>query len=219
MSQPTSPFQQQVPSSRRTVASVVAAMALAALLLLIAVLPAEYGIDPTGVGQRLGLRQMHGATGAAIKLSDTVGGNDDLLTAQPPAVGQPLPLPNPAVHQLEATPAKSETLTITLPPNAETEIKTALTKGKMVLYAWKVDRGQIYVDYHGHDPSWTDKQAFVRYQEVDGSAGANGSLVAPFTGEHGWYWLNTNEFPVVITLTMQGFYERVVNYGITRQGA
>lgn len=217
MSQPISPFQQHAPSGRRLFISVVVAALLAALVLVVAVLPAEYGLDPTGIGQRLGLKQMHAAAGAKVVLSDASG--DDFVQAQPPEVGQPIPLPNPAVHQLQGEAAKSETLTITLPPNGETEIKTALTKNKMVLYSWKVDRGQIYVDYHGHDPAWADKQAFVRYQEVDGSAGANGSLVAPFTGEHGWYWLNPNPFPVVITLTVNGFYERLVNYGITVQGA
>jgi hypothetical protein len=217
MSQASSPFEQQVPSMRRTLISVGIAVLLAALVLVIAVLPAEYGIDPTGIGQRLGLKQMHAVPGKKIELSDVVGGNDQVATVQPPAVGEPLPLPNPAVHQLQAEPAKSETLTITLPVGAETEIKTALTKGKMVLYSWHVDHGQIYVDYHGHNPDWQDPQAFVRYQEVDGSTGANGSLVAPFTGEHGWYWLNTSDSPVVITLTVTGFYDRIVNYGAHQQ--
>lgn len=216
MSESPSPFQQHVPSLQRILVSVGIALLLAAAVLVVAVLPAEFGIDPTGLGQRLGLAHMHKAA-SKIELTDTVGGNDDLTKAQPPEVGQPLPLPNPAVHQLQTEPAKSETLNITLPAYAETEVKTALTKGKMVLYSWRVDHGEIYVDYHGHDPDWEDKQAFVRYQEKDGSAGANGSLVAPFTGEHGWYWLNTQDRPVVITLTVTGFYDKVVNYGVTEK--
>ncbi|MBK8649645.1 MAG: hypothetical protein IPN16_24520 [Gemmatimonadetes bacterium] len=38
--------------------STLAALALAGALLLTVVLPAEYGIDPTGVGRLLGLTQM-----------------------------------------------------------------------------------------------------------------------------------------------------------------
>lgn len=34
------------------------AVVVAAVLLLTAVLPAEYGVDPTGVGRRVGLTQM-----------------------------------------------------------------------------------------------------------------------------------------------------------------
>jgi hypothetical protein len=75
--------------------------------------------------------------------------------------------------------------------------------------------GKVYVDYHAHSPDWENKQAFVRYQEAkDGIAGANGSLVAPFTGEHGWYWVNLEDHVVVITLNVSGFYDKIVNYGI-----
>jgi hypothetical protein len=211
---PLSPYQTNPPSSRRLLLSVLAAIALAVVVLVVAILPAEYGIDPTGIGSKLGLAQMsESSTAATIELKDTLGGNDSITTAKAPEVGEPLPLPNPAVHQVQAEPAKTETLTITLAPEAETEIKAALTTGKMLLYSWKVDTGTVYVDYHGHDPAWEDKQAFVRYEEKDESGGANGSLVAPFTGEHGWYWLNYNEFPVVITLTVSGYYDKLINYG------
>ena len=37
---------------------------------------------------------------------------------------------------------------------------------------------------------------------------------APFTGEHGWYWLNYNDFPVTITLTVTGYFDDVVDYGL-----
>jgi len=41
-----------------------------------------------------------------------------------------------------------------------------------------------------------------------------GSLVAPFGGEHGWYWVNFNEFPVVVSLSVTGYYEDIIDYGI-----
>ena len=58
---------------------------------------------------------------------------------------------------------------------------------------------------------------------VDGSiarenvaaTGAAGLIpVAPFAGEHGWYWLNIHDGPVTITLTVTGFYDDIVDYGI-----
>ena len=215
---PVSPFQSNPPSARSLTLSVFLALVLAGCILLFAVLPAEYGLDPTGIGRVLGLTQMS-QKGASRKITlvDTLGGNGTLGKAQVPATGEPIPLPNPAVRQKQAEPAKSETFTITLPPDGETEIKTVLSNGKMLLYSWKVDHGAIYVDFHGHDPSWADKTAFVRYEEKDGSAGDNGSLVAPFTGEHGWYWLNTNDFPVVVTLNVSGYYDKIVNYGVRVQ--
>ena len=45
-------------SPRRLLRSTMIALAVAALLLITIVLPAEYGIDPTGVGRVLGLTRM-----------------------------------------------------------------------------------------------------------------------------------------------------------------
>ena len=53
----------------------------------------------------------------------------------------------------------------------------------------------------------------MRYEEADGINGRNGSLVAPFKGEHGWYWLNVSEKPVTITLTVTGYHDKLINYG------
>ena len=35
---------------------------------------------------------------------------------------------------------------------------------------------------------------------------ASGTLTAPFSGIHGWYWENTTDQPVTVTLTTAGFY-------------
>jgi hypothetical protein len=57
MTAPT-PAQGDLPSTRTLVRSTVIALAVAAAVLGTVVLPAEYGIDPTGVGRVLGLTQM-----------------------------------------------------------------------------------------------------------------------------------------------------------------
>ena len=48
----------QAPSGKRIAASVVVAVVVAALLLVTVVLPAEYAVDPTGIGRALGLTAM-----------------------------------------------------------------------------------------------------------------------------------------------------------------
>jgi hypothetical protein len=215
MPNPVSPYQTHPPSGSRLLISVAIALVIAACVLLLAVLPAEYGIDPTGIGSRIGLAQMSGKDGAAVVLADNLAGNENIEKVQISDSGKPLPLPNPAVHQARNELPKSETVTIKLPAYGETEVKTALKANQIVLYSWHTDKGKVYVDFHGHSPDWKDKQAFVRYQEErDGIAGANGSLVAPFTGEHGWYWVNLEDYSVVITLNVSGYYDKVVNYGI-----
>ena len=83
----------------------------------------------------------------------------------------------------------------------------------MIMYTWKTDRGAIYSDFHGHNPEFGD-DFFVRYLEHQEGAGQSGSLVAPFDGEHGWYWLNYNDFPVTVSLTVTGYYDDTVDYGV-----
>lgn len=57
MAAPTTPDQPK-PDSRRLLRSTVTAAAIAVVLLITVVLPAEYGIDPTRIGRVLGLTQM-----------------------------------------------------------------------------------------------------------------------------------------------------------------
>jgi hypothetical protein len=74
--------------------------------------------------------------------------------------------------------------------------------------------GEVYTDFHGHE-SGAANDAWVRYEEQQmGGTGGNGSLVAPFSGEHGWYWLNISEQPVDIVLRVEGYYSDLVDYGV-----
>lgn len=56
-STPSSPAQ-ELPSARALLRSTLIALVVAIVLLTTVVLPAEYGMDPTGIGRVLGLTQM-----------------------------------------------------------------------------------------------------------------------------------------------------------------
>jgi len=203
-------------SSLRALRGLAIAVVVAAIALFTLVLPAEYGYDPTGIGRHLGLMAMSDArTSAAASIDDVTGGNDELKAAAGASSMDPLPLPNPAVSQLEAAAPHTETIEVTLGFDEKTEIKAVLGKGKVILYDWSVEGGKVYVDFHGHDPSKGDAY-WVRYEEADGITQRSGSLVAPFAGEHGWYWLNVSDTPVKIRLTVTGYQEKLVNYGLLR---
>jgi len=195
------------------IVSVLIALAVALVLLVTVILPAEYGIDPLGAGRALGLDVMSGQGTRTIEIVDVIGGNEEYRNVEIPDFGQPIPLPNPGVHQAQAGPPGAQTLQITVGPEEETEIKTVLSEGKVILYSWSVDRGDIYSDFHGHEPG-VSSEYWVRYREHQEGTGGDGSLVAPFAGEHGWYWLNYNDFPVVITLNVTGYYDDIIDYGI-----
>ena len=206
---PSSP----APSGKRIALSVVTALVVAAVILVTAVLPAEYGIDPTGIGRALGLTELNAAPTRSFEVKDVLAGNAGVREVEVPDFNDPVPLPNPAVHQSEDRAIETRTMTITLPPDGETEIKTVLRESKVVVYHWETDRGSIYCDLHGHDPE-AGNESFVRYREDQEGSNVTGSLVAPFGGEHGWYWLNYNDFPVTITLTVTGFFDDIKDYGI-----
>jgi hypothetical protein len=211
MSQIASPFQIDPPSRKRLLTSVVAAIIGAAVILVAFVLPAEYGIDPTGLGKALGLSAMHAPT-RTLQVKDVIGGNEKYREVTLPAdPREPVPLPNPAVSQIKPAAPRSEALSVTLEPGQQTEIKAILDAAQVIVYSWQAN-GEVYTDFHGHEPSAGD--AFVRYEEQQSGHEGHGSLVAPFSGEHGWYWLNISEKPVTIKLTFTGYHNDVKNYGL-----
>ncbi len=55
-SQNSSPI--ELPSSKQLVRSTILALLTAVVLLVNVILPAEYAVDPTGIGRLLGLTQM-----------------------------------------------------------------------------------------------------------------------------------------------------------------
>jgi hypothetical protein len=199
---------------KNTLLGLAVAALVAVVALFTVVLPAERGYDPTGIGKALGLMAMseqHKAAAAALE--DVIGGNDKLVAAAGADPEDPLPLPNPAVSQLESAAPKTETMTIKLGWDEKTEIKALLGKNKTIVYSWSVEGGKVYVDFHGHDPSKGDNY-WVRYEEAQESTGRSGSLVAPFAGEHGWYWLNVSDGPVTIKLTVTGYQQKLIDYGL-----
>jgi hypothetical protein len=210
---------------RSTFKWLLGAAAAAIVLLFTVVLPAEYGYDPTRVGGMLGLTQMSGKAPATDGdatldevIEDLISGNDNLTVAAGADPNQPIPLPNPAISQIETAPPRTETLRIRLDFDERTEVKAMMEKAKAIVYSWKVEGGTAYVDFHGHDPARGD-DFWVRYEEAgqeEGITGRSGSLVAPFSGEHGWYWLNTSEGPVTIELTVTGYFTKLVDYGLLK---
>jgi hypothetical protein len=215
---------EQTNDRKRTWKWLIVAAVAAVVLLFTVVLPAEYGYDPTRIGRALGLTAMSEDThegGAAEEslddvIEDLLSANDDITTESAIDPMQPIPLPNPAISQIEDAPPKTETLRFQLKFDGRTEVKAVMAKSKAIVYSWKVEGGTAYVDFHGHDPA-KSKDFWVRYEEAgqeEGITGRSGSLVTPFAGEHGWYWLNTSEEPITIELTVTGYFDKLVQYGL-----
>ena len=103
---------------------------------------------------------------------------------------------------------KSETVTIQLELDSSVEYKALMRQGDSIVYAWQTDGGDAYYDFHAHDDAG-GPDFFTRYGEGEGAA-RSGSIVAAYTGQHGWYWLNISDGPLTITLDVAGFYDEIV---------
>lgn len=170
-----------LPSNRSLVKASLIAVAIAAVLLVTAILPAEYGIDPTGLGGKLGLTALHSAAAKA-----------------PQASGGPL--------QKSATPYRTNTVTVPLAPHQGAEIKAVMEEGQSFVFEWKAEGGPVYFDMHGEPPN-APKDVYTSFWIGEAQASASGTFQAPFKGVHGWYWENKGDQPVTIRLKTSGFYE------------
>jgi len=193
---PTSTQSLDPPSAARLVRATFTAAALAAVLLVTVVLPAEYGLDPTGIGRALGLDRAPapGETGA-----DDAAGGAVAVTGLPGA-GAGVRLKSPA-------PYRSDEMSITLDAGEGAEIKAQMQAGEQMVFSWTSSGGGVDVDMHGEaaDKSGGDQSYWTGEFEESG----HGAFEAPMAGNHGWFWQNLNDTPVTITVKTSGFYRRL----------
>jgi hypothetical protein len=172
------------------------AAAAATAILTLVVLPAEWGIDPTGVGTALGLSRM--AAGAGADEAD--------MPATRPAAPSATSIPPQVKDNIAAKTAwRTDERTLTLPPHSGIEVKAHMAKGDHLIFRW-TSTAPIRMDMHG-EPKGGKAGEFSTYWKQKNLTEAQGSFTAPFEGTHGWYWRNGGDTPVVITLNSAGFYK------------
>lgn len=176
------------PSIKSLIFSCIASLILATIILLIAVLPAEYNIDPTGLGNKLGLTVLAQSSDEAVKAS-VISCPDAAKTT-----GQ----------QTEPN-GWQDSVMITVPAKKGLEYKFHIVKGEKFEFAWKTDGSTLYFDFHG-EPQGNTTGYFKSFKESTQSE-SSGTLIAPFTGVHGWYWQNKTNNPVSIDLKTRGQYK------------
>jgi hypothetical protein len=165
-----------------------AALFVAGVILVIAVLPAEFGVDPTGIGRKLGLMAMSDIQ----KNLEAFEAGRGAATAGGPTV---------APQEREY---KQETVDFKLEPGGSMEYKYRLDKGEALLYSWKAS-GPVNVEFHA-EPDGAPQGYAETYEKTTAQPAASGTLTAPFSGIHGWYWENQTGGEVTVTLSAAGFY-------------
>lgn len=173
------------------------ALAVAAVLLVTIVLPAEYAVDPLGTGRLLGLTEIAAPT---VKVADDLkrNANAALAPVQAGPVGQ------------YAADFKFDVMEITLQPYEYVEYKYRLERGATMLFAWSAG-GTIIHDFHGERAGGASAEGPAEESfDKQNRRQASGSFSAPFAGIHGWYWENPGSAPVTIRLTSSGYYSAAV---------
>lgn len=168
---------QHTVSSKTLVKASVSATIVAAIALVTLILPAEYNIDPTGVGQKLGLTEIALA-------SET--------EAQPTAAGQ------------KGT-AEYQTIEVIVPAGRGVEYKFAMPQYAKMTYEWISDGEPLYFDLHGEPEG--DTTGYFESYTIATNNEVKGSFTAPFAGSHGWYWKNKTDKPIAVQLMVKGEYD------------
>ncbi len=193
----SAPLPYQAPPRALARASIAASAAAAAVLLLF-VLPAEWGIDPTGAGNAMGLTRM----AQTDEMEDEAQAPDASAAAAATLTIAPQIKENIAT----STAWRADEKTVTLAPHSGVEIKAHMVKGDRLVFRWAASGGAVRMDMHG-EPTNGKEGEFSTYWKQKDLTEAQGSFTAPYDGTHGWYWRNGGEVPVTITLKTAGFYK------------
>ena len=169
------------PSKAKLAWATLAALGVAGVVLVSAVLPAEYDIDPLGIGEVLGLRVLSNPGDGTIAV------RPDGITAH-------------------GSSYRTDHRTFEIAPGSFVEYKYRLEEGRSMVYSWSASywvRSEMHSEADG-------SEIVPTFEVEERTLARQGSYVAPFPGIHGWYWLNETDDTVTVTLDASGFFSTSV---------
>ena len=181
---------QTVEARHRILVAAGAALLAAGLILVMFVLPAEYARRSTRHRRaRRPARPWRGGTagGSALQRRGDAGAGGEA----------PIVVPQDRAF-------KQETVEFKVASARGMEYKYRLEKGEALLYSWKTT-APVNFEFHA-EPDGAPRGYAQTYEKADRQSEASGTLNAPFSGIHGWYWENTTDQEITVTLTSAGYY-------------
>jgi hypothetical protein len=157
------------------------AVFIAVITLVVFILPAEYNIDPTGLGEKIGL------TILAKNLSQ-----------KSPVI---------AVNGQNSVEERSDTVEVIVPAGRGVEYKFQLDSQQTMKYKWQTTGEPLFLDLHGEPEG--DTTGYYESYTIANAHEMSGQFTAPFAGIHGWYWKNETKQDITVTLTTSGPYQVV----------
>jgi hypothetical protein len=195
--QPIAPVQLKV--KPKTLALITGGGLIAGTLIVVgAIMPAEYNVDPLGLGKLSGVARLWAPEEKNIDVNAGAGG--------------------PLAREFDV-PLRTDTIEIPLSgflggaKNSELEYKVRMKPGATFIYEWSVAGAErdndFHFDFHGHTtPVKGEEMTVATYKQAYGLK-AEGALTAPFDGIQGWQFSNSGDKPVVVTLKLTGFYDLI----------
>ena len=172
----------ELPNKKTLNRATLIAAAVAASLLVTVVLPAEYGVDRTGVGRLLGLTEMGRMKRAAAEEASAV-----LAANLPP---------------LDYRAGQSGEFQVPLAPGEGREVKASMRAGGQMEYEWSTGNLPVHYELHG-EPRGAANGVYSSYK-IAVSKGEAGDFTAPMEGTQGWYWRNDTPLPVIVSVKATG---------------
>jgi hypothetical protein len=182
----------------RLIALTAGGLVVATVVVFGAILPAEFNLDPLGIGKATGLSRLWAPPEVAFDASKAGTG--------------------PLAREYEIG-FRTDTIEIPLKSGDdprrgnELEYKVRMKQGGTLIFEWSVSEitnpEEFYTDFHGHTLSETQEAMTVATYKQATGLGAKGALTAPFDGVHGWYFQNQAVPAVVVRVKLSGFYELI----------
>ena len=212
------PSNEELPSSKQLIKSTFLALVVALVLLITCILPAEYGVDPTGIGRSLGLTQMGeikeqlAEEAAQDEASQSQASTElvveprvqDEQSSSSASIATVNTKQEAEIAAIESVP--SESYQVTLKPGEAAEVKLAMSKSSQVNYIWSVNQGHVNDDTHADNA----KVKYHNYNKGKAVKKDEGVMTAAFDGKHGWFWRNRSKQTVTVTLEVSGDYSELV---------
>jgi len=174
------------------------AFVVAVVIVAGAILPAEYDLDPLGLGKLTGIIRLWAP--AEVRINRKSG----------------------TVPRAREYPQAFRTDVVEIPLTgflggafgSELEYKVRMKKDATLIYQWEVigprDARDFHYDFHGHTTPKPggETMTVATYKQAYGLR-QQGALTAPFDGIQGWQFSNSSDNPVVVRLKLSGFYDLI----------
>lgn len=183
-----------IQSNKTLIKASLIALVTAVVIFTTVILPSEYGRDPSGVGQLLGLTKLANNASAESELeADKV----DLKKSKSQKESD--------IAFKKNIEFQKDDVSVIVPAGKGVEYKFKMQRYANLTYRWDSNGVPVYFDFHGEPKG--DTTGYFESYTIATTDKVEGSMTVPFDGTHGWYWKNKSDEDIIITLSTQGHYQ------------